>query len=145
MRKWLLGLGLCLQSALMPSWADEIVLSDGTVYVWAKVAKTPEERARGLMFRPYLLPFQGMLFVFEKEEEVSFWMKNTMIPLQMRFYDTRFHLVHAVLEAKPCYQMPCLHYPSQKPTRYVLETRAIRPYIEPNALQRFWAVHYRQE
>ena len=53
--------------------------------VEVEIADTPEERASGLMNRKTLKEDQGMLFVFDREERVSFWMKNTSIPLSIAF------------------------------------------------------------
>lgn len=50
-----------------------------------EVADTPQERARGLMFRETMEEGAGMLFVYPAEQPVSFWMKNTLIPLDMIF------------------------------------------------------------
>lgn len=50
-----------------------------------EVARTPDEQARGLMFRTALPPFGGMLFPLSPPREASFWMKNTVIPLDMIF------------------------------------------------------------
>jgi uncharacterized membrane protein (UPF0127 family) len=50
-----------------------------------EVVDTPETRAKGLMFRESLAPDAGMLFDFEESREVSFWMSNTLIPLDMIF------------------------------------------------------------
>jgi len=53
----------------------------------AEVARTEAEKGRGLMFRQKLGKNEGMLFVYEKEERLSFWMKNTPIPLSIGFLD----------------------------------------------------------
>lgn len=54
-----------------------------------EVVQTEEEKARGLMFRESLGKNEGMLFVYEKEEFLSFWMKNTRIPLSIAFMDAK--------------------------------------------------------
>ncbi|MFZ5806391.1 MAG: DUF192 domain-containing protein [Verrucomicrobiota bacterium] len=63
-------------------------------------ARTPQERARGLMYRDALPLDQGMLFVFEKEQRVSFWMKNTRIPLSIAFID-RYGKILEIRSMKP--------------------------------------------
>jgi uncharacterized membrane protein (UPF0127 family) len=57
----------------------------GPITITAEVAKTDEERQRGLMFRTSLGDDRGMIFVFERERQLAFWMKNTCIPLDMIF------------------------------------------------------------
>ncbi|NWG02113.1 MAG: DUF192 domain-containing protein [Syntrophaceae bacterium] len=55
--------------------------------IWVEVAKTPGERASGLMGRKHLGENEGMLFIFETEGYHGFWMKNTFIPLSIAFLD----------------------------------------------------------
>ena len=50
-----------------------------------EVARSPEEQARGLMYRQSLAPDRGMIFPYDPPQPVGFWMKNTLIPLDMIF------------------------------------------------------------
>ncbi len=87
-----------------------------------EIADDDEERARGLMYREKLAKNQGMLFVFPKEEPRAFWMKNTLIPLDMIFLDGQQTIVSIQKQAKPCGKQPvCPLYESRKPAKYVLE------------------------
>jgi uncharacterized protein len=63
----------------------EIQSKNGTHVFGVEMAVTPEEQARGLMFRRELPEKQGMLFDFKREQPTSFWMKNTYVPLDMIF------------------------------------------------------------
>ena len=60
-------------------------LTIGTHKLTAEVATTPDQRSVGLMNRFSLKPDHGMLFVFERNEPLSFWMKNTYVPLSIAF------------------------------------------------------------
>jgi uncharacterized membrane protein (UPF0127 family) len=66
-----------------------------------EVAVTPDEHARGLMYRSHLDTDAGMLFVFEEPAVQRFWMKNTLIPLDMIFIDTNLRIVGVVENAAP--------------------------------------------
>src|SRR4051812_35922805 len=63
----------------------EIASRSGVHTFAVEMALTPEQQAQGLMFRKELPEGQGMLFDFRREQESSFWMKNTLIPLDMIF------------------------------------------------------------
>jgi uncharacterized protein len=94
--------------------------------VTAELAVTEEERARGLMFREKILPDQGMLFVFEDMGLHSFWMKNTLIPLDMLWLDNDKRIVHIESGVPPCQEDPCPSYGPRVPARYVLELKSGR-------------------
>ncbi len=68
--------------------------------VWAEVAKTPQERAKGLMGRKHLGPQEGMLFIFENEDYHAFWMKDTLIPLSIAFIDKQGRIL-SITDMKP--------------------------------------------
>src|ERR1041384_342895 len=65
--------------------ALEIASRNGVHIFAVEMALTPEKQAQGLMFRKELPEGQGMLFDFQREQETSFWMKNTLISLDMIF------------------------------------------------------------
>jgi uncharacterized membrane protein (UPF0127 family) len=67
--------------------ADIVIERAGGVSIALKVelARTPEQRSQGLMHRKRLPDGKGMLFMFERDEALSFWMKNTYIPLSIAF------------------------------------------------------------
>jgi uncharacterized protein len=71
--------------AAAPTQALEIASKNGVHVFAVELVDTPDSRAKGLMFRKQLPVGQGMLFDFKAEEPVSFWMKNTYIPLDMIF------------------------------------------------------------
>ena len=62
----------------------------------------------------------GMLFLFPDEKIRSFWMKNTLIPLEMLFLSADFQILD-IIEAEPCQENPCKIYASNLPAKYVLE------------------------
>ncbi len=59
--------------------------STGTHRFTVEVARTPEQQAQGLMHRQSLAPDRGMIFPYDRPTDASFWMKNTLIPLDMIF------------------------------------------------------------
>jgi uncharacterized membrane protein (UPF0127 family) len=97
-----------------------VTFPDGFV-VRVELATNDETRAQGLMYRDSLPDGTGMLFLFAKDDEYPFWMKNTLIPLDM-IWVTSDHRVAAVSHAvPPCHADPCPSYPPHALSRYVLE------------------------
>lgn len=83
-----------------------------------EIARTPQERAQGLMFRKSLAPDRGMLFEFERPQVVAFWMKNTLIPLDMLFVDAAGRIIGIHRDAVPLSLAAIL---SPGPVRGVIE------------------------
>jgi len=96
----------------------------GNFVIDVEIADTKEERTKGLMYRDSMNDNHGMFFVFDNEEKLSFWMKNTLIPLDMIFFDSNYRVVHVQKNARPCKADPCEVFPSIKPAKYVLEVKA---------------------
>ncbi len=94
--------------------------------VTAELAVSPAEREKGLMFRQELKPDQGMLFVFEEEDQYTFWMKNTLIPLDIIWLNSHRQIIHLEENVPPCPADPCPSYGPEKKALYVLELRAGR-------------------
>jgi uncharacterized membrane protein (UPF0127 family) len=93
----------------------------GSVRVSVELATTPQEQARGLMWRERLEPDHGMLFVFEEEEPMSFWMKNTPLPLDIIYMDRNGVVVSIARDTTP---FSTASIPSHVPAKYVLEVAA---------------------
>jgi uncharacterized membrane protein (UPF0127 family) len=86
----------------LPSASLSITTSGGTeLDVTVEVANTPQARSHGLMFRRSLGDKQGMLFVFSDERIQSFWMKNTLISLDMIFIGSDLRVVGVIHRAEP--------------------------------------------
>ncbi|MFZ3077307.1 MAG: DUF192 domain-containing protein [Candidatus Aenigmatarchaeota archaeon] len=89
----------------------------------AEVADTPYMLGRGLMFRQKMFLDSGMLFVFSQQQILKFWMKNTLMPLDMIFISENFTIVNIVEDAKPC-TSNCEIYSSIAPAKYTVEANA---------------------
>jgi hypothetical protein len=86
--------------------------------VTVEIARTPKERAVGLMNRPQMAEDHGMLFVMGSRDQHSFWMKNTLIPLDMLFLEADGTIVGIVESAEPKTLTP---RQVDRPSEYVLE------------------------
>jgi uncharacterized protein len=99
----------------------QIVAKNGVHAFNVELATNDAERERGLMFVKQLPMGQGMLFDFQHDQEVSFWMHNTYIPLDMIFIGSNGRIMHIAENAKP---MSDALIPSRYPVRFVLEVIA---------------------
>ncbi len=90
----------------------------GSVRLSVEVADDAAERAQGLMHVEQMPPGAGMLFVYETERPTAFWMKNTLISLDMIFADAQGRVVKVHPMAIPHDETPI---PSGEPVQYVLE------------------------
>lgn len=86
-----------------------------------EIARTPYEMERGLMFRDRLPPDHGMLFLYEDDRRVSFWMKNTLIPLDMIWLDGEGRIVWIAHSVPPCKADPCPTFDHEGEALYVVE------------------------
>jgi uncharacterized membrane protein (UPF0127 family) len=107
------------QSAAGP----HVILSDG-YRVGVEIAASDATRQQGLMYRDRLPEDRGMIFLFTASGEYAFWMKNTLIPLDMIWIDEQNRVVHVTHDVPPCKADPCPSYPPNARARYVLELAA---------------------
>lgn len=114
------------QSNIAPSTAtsqcaaDQVLVTvpDGVHGFNVEVADTEQERARGLMFREEMAADAGMLFVYPDSAPRAFWMRNTLIPLDIIFADARGTVVSIAANAVPGDETPL---PSDGAAQFVLE------------------------
>lgn len=86
-----------------------------------EIAEGDYETATGLMYRNSMEDHQAMLFIFERESPLSFYMKNTQFPLDIIYLNEALQIVEVYRNAKPFDPTPL---PSRKPAKYVLEVNA---------------------
>jgi len=126
--RWFLILlaSLAVLSRHTPAWAAaletvEIASKSGTHRFSVEIARTEKEQQRGLMFRKKLPEGAGMLFEFRKERPISFWMKNTYVPLDIIFIRNNGRILSIAENTVP---MSDRLIPSRGPVRGVLEVIA---------------------
>jgi uncharacterized membrane protein (UPF0127 family) len=120
---WLLVAFVAVATTFAPARAAgqdtlEIASKSGVHIFSVEIANTDAERERGLMYRKQMAADHGMLFDFQRDQPVSFWMHNTYIPLDMVFIASDGRIVRIAENAKP---MSDDLIPSVLPIRAVLE------------------------
>lgn len=100
-----------------------IVDGDITHVLTVVVADTPEKRNQGLMNVTDLGDLDGMLFVWDSPTTSSFWMKDTVLPLDIAFFDAAFAFVDSFVML-PCTEDPCPSYPAAGAFSYAIEVPA---------------------
>jgi uncharacterized membrane protein (UPF0127 family) len=93
----------------LPTGTVRIETRSGTVKLHVQIAETDDSRRRGLMGVRRLDPDDGMAFLFDDPVRTGFWMKNTLIPLSIAFWDANGRIV-AIREMTPCHEIPCPLY-----------------------------------
>jgi uncharacterized protein len=100
-----------------PQNLPTVTLRSGMHNIVAQVAKTPDQRSTGLMYRQQMPAHEGMVFIFESPATQCFWMRNTLIPLSAAFLADDGSIVNIEDMAPQKDDSHC----SKKPVRYVLE------------------------
>jgi uncharacterized protein len=108
--------GLPRGTALIDTGAGEVVVD-------VEIASTGPQRERGLMHRTSLPPDAGMVFRFPEATSGGFWMKSTLIPLDIAFYDAGGTILR-IMQMKPCAADPCPVYAPGVRYRGALEVNA---------------------
>lgn len=107
----------------LPLWAAEVIIQtqNAMVSIEAEIADTPEKAAQGLMYRTDLKQNTGMLFIHDTDRIWNMWMKNTLIGLDILFFDRHGKIVKIIREARP---MDLTILSSDQPVAGVLEIGA---------------------
>jgi uncharacterized membrane protein (UPF0127 family) len=113
------GLAQPSQAAALQKGDLAIVAGDGHAYTFeVEIARSAEQQERGLMFRKSMPEDSGMIFPQDSDRTMSFWMKNTYIPLDIIFINADGHIRHIAPNATPLSETTI---PSGGPIRAVLE------------------------
>ncbi len=112
--------------ALTFGGATQVNFPNSDTSLEVEIADTASERETGLMYREKLTIDEGMLFVFPEEDDRGFWMKNTLIPLDMIFVDAEGRIIN-IEETVPepnTSDEDLKTYRSDAPAKYVIETNS---------------------
>ena len=103
--------------------AARIIYPDHSAVI-VEVASDDATREQGLMYHDHMAEDRGMIFLFPQAGEYPFWMKNTLIPLDMIWIDADHRIVHIAHNVPPCKADPCPNYPPNAKASSVLELAA---------------------
>ena len=107
----------------LPQGTALIDTGAGEVLVHVEIASSGPQRERGLMHRTSLPPDAGMVFRFPETTSGGFWMKDTLVPLDIAFYDASGTILR-IMQMKPCAADPCPVYTPGVRYRGALEVNA---------------------
>jgi uncharacterized membrane protein (UPF0127 family) len=112
------GLAACASQKLETATLSITRADSSSVEITVEIARTDEEKAQGLMHRKKLPDGQGMIFMYDRDQQMSFWMKNTVIPLSIAFIaaDGR------IIEIRDMQPLDLSAVKSSRSVRYALET-----------------------
>lgn len=112
----------------------EIEAEINDVKITLEIADNSYLHSVGLSGRDSLQENHGMIFIYDDElEELSFWMKNTLIPLDIIFLNKDLEIVHIFENVPICEEDPCPQYTSEKKAQYVVELNA--GWVEENGVK----------
>ena len=117
-----LMVAVMIQSCAQQNESDQVCIKDNCVNV--EIVRNEEDRRWGLMERDSLEADAGMLFIFDQSGVYPFWMKDTLIPLDIIWMDYARNVVYIAEDVPPCEEDPCLSYNPDKEALYVLEVNA---------------------
>ena len=115
---------LCLSGLLPNLSANQNKICFNNSCFTVEIAQKEEELMRGLQSRESLKEDGGMLFIFPKNGVYGFWMKDTLLALDMIWLDEHKRVIYIAANVPPCQKDPCPTYGPFEETRYVLEINA---------------------
>jgi len=135
---WIIGSLLSAAPATGPALHPLTLVSPGGQETTLQVewATTEPERELGLMNRTTI--DHGMLFIFDAQQQLTFWMKNTLVPLDVMYFDEHGAFVSAA-QMTPCTADPCALYPSRQAAKYALEMP--EGFAAQNGIGKGWIIH----
>ena len=111
------------------SFLTKQLVLGGEVYS-IEIARSAEQRNRGLMFRDLMEERDGMLFMYPRSGYHRIWMKNTLITLTVIWIDESSQIIDIKI-LPPCVYDPCPIYGVSKPSKYILELSGENHFLEP--------------